>query len=129
MDSRKLALLCRELADNKKAENIVVLDVRKVSSITDYFVIATGSSEPHLKAIVNEITDTLLIEHNLKPSARDGTVGTPWIVLDYFDVIIHVMRNDIREQYKLEDLWGDVPKVSTRKKATKKKVVAAEKTS
>ena len=54
MDSRKLALRCRELADNKKAEDIVILDVREVSSVTDYFVIASGTSEPHLRAIVDD---------------------------------------------------------------------------
>ena len=59
MDSKKLALICRELADDKKAENIVVLDVKKVSSITDYFVIASGSSEPHLRAISDEVIDKL----------------------------------------------------------------------
>ena len=59
MDSRELALRCRELADSKKAENIVVLDVREISSITDYFVIATGTSEPHLRAVVDGIKDKL----------------------------------------------------------------------
>ena len=59
MDSKKLALLCRELADNKKAEDIVILDVRDLSSVTDYFVIASGSNEPHLRAITEEITDKL----------------------------------------------------------------------
>ena len=53
MDSRKLALQCRELADNRKAENIVILDVRELSSVTDYFVIASGTSEPHLRAIID----------------------------------------------------------------------------
>ena len=57
MDSRKLALLCRELADNKKAEDIAILNVAELSSVTDYFVIASCSSEPHLRAIVDEITD------------------------------------------------------------------------
>ena len=73
MDSRKLALLCRELADNKKAENIVVLDVRELSSVTDYFVIASGTSEPHLRAIVDEIKDRLGGEHDVRPRAVDGT--------------------------------------------------------
>src|SRR6185369_5840379 len=76
MDSRKLALLCRELADNKKAEDIVVLDVREVSSVTDYFVIASGSSEPHLRAIVDEILDKLRDEHDLRARAVDGTLHT-----------------------------------------------------
>jgi ribosome-associated protein len=116
MDSRKLALRCRSLADNKKAEDIVILDVRKVSSITDYFVIATGTSEPHLRAIIDEITENLENEHGLRPRARDGSLETSWVVLDYFDVIVHVMRADVRAHYKLEDLWGDAPKVRARKK-------------
>ena len=113
MDSRKLALLCRELADNKKAENIVILDVRELSSVTDYFVIASGTSEPHLRAIVEEISSNLKEDHELRPNAVDGTFQAAWIVLDYFDVIVHVMRGDVRERYDLETLWGDAPRVKT----------------
>jgi ribosome-associated protein len=119
MDSKKLALLCRELADNKKAEDIVILDVRELSSVTDYFVITSGTSEPHLRAIVDEIKDKLREEHNLRPRAVDGTLHTAWVVLDYFDVIVHVMRQDVRERYDLETLWGDAPRVKT-KKTTRK---------
>jgi ribosome-associated protein len=121
MDSRKLALLCRELADDKKAEDIVVLDVRKLSSVTDYFVIASGTSEPHLRAIVDEVADKLLEEHKLKPRAVDGTLQAAWIVLDYFDVIVHIMRKDLRERYDLETLWGDAPRVRSRRKAAMQK--------
>lgn len=113
MDSRKLALLCRELADRRKAEDIVILDVRKISSITDYFVIATGASEPHLRAISDEIQDKLREQHELRPRAVDGTLQTAWLVLDYFDVIIHIMRPDVRKLYDLETLWGDAARVRT----------------
>ena len=113
MDSRKLALLCRELADRRKAEDTVVLDVRKISSITDYFVIATGTSEPHLRAICDEIQDKLREEHDVRPRAVDGTLQTAWLVLDYFDVIVHVMRADVRKRYDLETLWGDAARVRT----------------
>jgi ribosome-associated protein len=116
MDSRKLALLCRELADNKKAENIVILDVRDLSSVTDYFVIASGTSEPHLRAIVEEIRDQLRDRHQLRPRAVDGTLQAAWIVLDYFDVIVHLMRQDLRERYDLETLWGDAPRVRFRRR-------------
>ena len=116
MDSRKLALLCRELADNKKAEDITILDVRKLSSVTDYFVIASGTSEPHLRAIVDEITDRLRDEHQLRPQAVDGTFKAAWVVLDFFDVIVHVMRGDVRERYDLEALWGDAPRMNPRKR-------------
>ena len=124
MDSRKLALLCRQLADNKKAEDIVILDVRELSSVTNYFVIASGTSEPHLRAIVEEITDTLREGQHLRPRAIDGAVQTAWVVLDYFDVIVHVMRTDAREKYNLEGLWGDAPQVKTREKAKSKKTTA-----
>ena len=116
MDARKLALLCRELADNKKAEDIAILDVRDLSSVTDYFVIASGTSEPHLRAIVDEITDRLHDDHDVRPKAIDGKLQTGWVVLDYFDVIVHVMRSDIRDRYDLETLWGDAPRVPARRK-------------
>jgi ribosome-associated protein len=117
MDSRKLALLCRALAENRKAEDVVILDVRELSSVTDYFVLASGTSEPHLRAIVDEITEKLQEEHGLRARAVDGTFQTAWVVLDYFDVIVHVMRQDIRTRYDLETLWGDAPRVRVRKKA------------
>lgn len=120
MDSRKLALLCRELADNKKADDIVILDVRELSSVTDYFVIASGTSEPHLRAIVDEVKDRLREDYHLRPKAIDGTLHAAWVVLDYFDVIVHIMRADVRERYDLETLWGDAPRVKGRKRATAK---------
>jgi ribosome-associated protein len=117
MDSRKLARLCREFADNKKAENIVILDVRKLSSVTDFFVIASGTSEPHLRAIVDEVTDRLRDEHGLRPRAMDGTVHGAWVVLDFFDVIVHIMRQEARERYDLESLWGDAARLRLPKSA------------
>src|SRR3974390_800517 len=114
MAAKKLALLCRELAEEKKAEDLVILDVRELSSVTDYFVIASGTSEPHLRAIVDEITDKLRAEHHVRPRAVDGTFQASWVVLDYFDVIIHVMRQDVRERYDLETLWGDAPRLRRR---------------
>lgn len=120
MDSKKLALLCRELADNKKAEDLVILDVRKLSSVTDYFVVATGTSEPHLRAIVTEIVDRLKLDHGLRPNARDGDTSGAWVVLDYFDVIVHIMKPDVREKYGLEDLWSDAKRVTPRRPAAKK---------
>jgi ribosome-associated protein len=120
MDSKKLAQLCRDFADNKKAENIVILDVRDLSSVTDYFVIASGTSEPHLRAIVDEITDGLRDEYDLRPTRKDGTLQGAWVVLDFFDVIVHVMRADARERYDLEGLWGDAARVKLKSKVKKK---------
>jgi len=122
MDSKKLALICRELADDKKAEDIVVLDVRSISSITDYFVIASGTSEPHLRAISDEVIDKLREDYDLRPRAIDGNLQAAWLVLDYFDVIVHIMRNDVREHYDLESLWGDAPRVRPRRQPARAKV-------
>ncbi|MGH7950723.1 MAG: ribosome silencing factor [Limisphaerales bacterium] len=124
MDSKKLALLCRDFADNRKAENIVILDVRNLSSVTDYFVIASGTSEPHLRAIVDEITDRLRNDYDLRPVRKEGSAQGAWIVLDFFDVIAHVMRADVRERYDLEGLWGDAARVKAAK--LKKKTAKAK---
>ena len=120
MDSKKLALLCRDLADNKKAENTLVLDVCKLSSVTDFFVIVSGSSQPHLRAIVEEITSKLRDEHGLRPTRMEGATNTSWVVLDYFDVIVHVMHTETRARFDLEGLWGDARKVSPAKPRKKK---------
>lgn len=111
MEAKKLALLCRELADNKKAEDIVVLDVHKVSNVTDYFVICSGSSEPHLRSIVTELESRLWKEHSIRPRAEDGGRGGRWVVMDFFDVIVHIMHPDVRKQYDLESLWSDATRV------------------
>ncbi len=111
MDSLKLALLCHELADNKKAEKTVILDVRKISSVTDFFVLISGSSEPHIRAIISEIRGSLAEDHGIRPASVDGEHPTAWQVLDYFDVIIHVMKPDVRERYDIEGLWGDARRI------------------
>ena len=101
MESKELALTCARLADNKKAENITLLDLRELSSVADYFVIVTGANEPHLRAIVDEITESLKEKHNVRPFSTEGARATPWVVLDYF-----------RRHYDLEGLWGDAQRVA-----------------
>jgi ribosome-associated protein len=119
MDSKKLAQLCRELAENKKAEDVVVLDVRKVSDVTDFYVIATASSEPQLRAVETEILASLARDYQIRPHSTDGTGQTHWIVADFFDVIVHVMRPETRTQYDLEGLWSDAPRVPRARKTRK----------
>ena len=120
MDSKKLAQLCRDYADNKKAENIAVLDVRKLSSVTEFFVIVTGTSQPHLRAIAEEISSRLRDEHDWRPARAEGASGGMWMVMDYFDVIVHVMHTDARARYDLEGLWGDAKPLKTAKPRKKK---------
>ena len=115
IDSRTLALLCREFADTKKAEDILVLDVRNISTLTDYFVLASGTSPPHLRAISEAILDRLREEYQIKPRAIDGTHNGGWMVLDFFDVIVHLMHPEVRAHYDLEGLWSDAPRVRARR--------------
>ena len=105
-----LAKTCAELASNKKAEDIVVLDLRAISTFTDFFVICSATSEPQLKAIANEIETRLREDHSIRPVAIDGFPASQWIVLDYLQVVVHVFHRDKRAFYSLEDLWGDAPR-------------------
>jgi ribosome-associated protein len=85
------------------------LDLRTISTFTDFFVICSATSEPQLKAIANEIETQLREDHAIRPVAIDGFPASQWIVLDYLQVVVHVFHQDKREFYSLEDLWGDAP--------------------
>ena len=106
-----LALCCVEAALDKKAENPVVLDLREVSTFTDYFVIVSGTSEPQIKAIANSIRDKMRTEQGLQPFSDDSYPGSPWIVIDYGSVVVHIFHERLRALYDLESLWGDARRV------------------
>jgi ribosome-associated protein len=89
----------------------VILDLRGISSFTDFFVICSGTSEPHLKAIAGEIEQRLKEDHGIPPAAVEGFPASQWMVLDYLQVIVHVFHSDKRAFYSLEDLWGDAPRL------------------
>jgi ribosome-associated protein len=88
-----------------------VLDLREISTFTDFFVICSASSEPQLKAIAGEIEARLRDEHSVRAVAVDGFPASQWIVLDYLQVVVHIFHRDKREFYSLEDLWGDAPRL------------------
>ena len=90
----------------------MVLDLREISTFTDYFVICSGTSEPHLKAIAGEVEARLKEDQGVRAAAIDGFPASQWIVLDYLQVIVHVFHREKREFYSLEDLWGDAPRVA-----------------
>ena len=107
-------VLAREaaaFADNKKADNITILDVRGISMVTDFLVICEGTSVPHLRAIRNEITDRMREDHKVKPYASHGVPDSGWILLDFGDVVVHIFHADKRAWYALEDLWSDAVRV------------------
>jgi len=90
----------------------VVLDLRDISTFTDYFVICSAASEPQLKAIAGEIEGELKKDHDVRPVAVDGFPASQWIVLDYMQVIVHIFHSEKRAFYSLEDLWGDAPRLA-----------------
>lgn len=100
-----LATACAIAADENKAENIVVLDVSGLSPITDYLVVCSGTSMPHLKAIMRDIGANVQEKLKEQPNSSDGNPDARWVVLDYVDVMVHVMLEDMRELYALEDIW------------------------
>ena len=100
-----------QLAQDKKALDPVILDLRKISSITDYLVICSAHSEPQLKAIANGIEKSLKDEDGLYPLAIDGFPTSQWIVMDYGDVMLHIFHEQKRGVYALEDLWSDAVRV------------------
>lgn len=90
----------------------MVLDLRGISTFTDFFVICSGTSEPQLKAIAGEVEARLKEDHAIRATAVDGFPASQWIVLDYLQVIVHIFHREKRAFYSLEDLWGDAPRLA-----------------
>ncbi|MDQ6764630.1 MAG: ribosome silencing factor [Verrucomicrobiota bacterium] len=88
-----------------------MLDLREISSFTDFFVICSAGSEPQLKAIAGEI-EAQLKKDRVRPVAVDGFPASQWIVIDYMQVIVHIFHAEKRAFYSLEDLWGDAPRLA-----------------
>jgi len=87
------------------------MDLRGISTFTDFFVVCSGTSEPHLKAIAGEVETKLKEDHDIRATAIDGFPASQWVVLDYLQVIVHVFYHAKRAFYSLEDLWSDAPRV------------------
>jgi ribosome-associated protein len=109
--SEALARRLAELADSKKAEDVVVLDMRKLVSYTDFLAICTARNERQARAIVDEVRLQLKRDTGLLPGGVEGGGGDGWIVLDYLDCVLHVFTAEARERYQLEDLWREAPRV------------------
>lgn len=139
MDALETAQLCAKYADDKKAENIVLLDLRGLSPVTDFFVICSVGSSPQLRAVRDEIVVQMREQHGMKPLIVDGSFDSQWIIVNFPNVLVHVLSEEKREYYSLEELWGDAPQVAwapevpkpekavkkvARKKAAVKKVAA-----
>ena len=108
---RDLAIACAKAAEEIQAVNIRVLEVKGLSTLTDYLVICTGNSMPHLKAVLRDIEKIVREGSGEEPMQTEGKSHSRWVILDYVDVMIHVMLEDVREMYALEDLWGNAKEV------------------
>lgn len=110
MDVLELVGSAARAAADKKAADVVVLDVTELLGITEYFLICSGSSERQIRTITDEIV-VQLKERDVRPLRREGEREGGWVLLDYGDFVVHVFRPDEREFYDLERLWKDAPRV------------------
>ena len=104
--AESIVRICRDVALDKKAEEVRILDLRGVSTVADFFLICSGRSEPQLKAISEAIVRRLR-EDGIRPKGHDGYPISRWVVMDYGDVLIHIFHPEVRNRYALEQLWGD----------------------
>jgi len=132
IDFLKLAKVAVKIAEDKKGENVVLLDVQEKTPITNYFVIATANSMPQINAIINEIEKTFKYDYSVEVLRRDGgNAAVNWKVLDFGGIIVHVMSQDLRQLYNLEHIWESDESKPKKKKTVKKvadKKTAAKKT-
>jgi len=105
MNSEELSALVVAALDDVKAKDIVTLDVRKMTSVTDYMIVASGTSNRHVKALIESVADKAR-EAGHRPIGIEGEEGSEWVLLDLQDALVHVMLPKVREFYNLEKLWS-----------------------
>jgi ribosome-associated protein len=106
--AREIALAAGQIAINKKAVDVKVLDLRNLTSVTDYFVICSGNIDLHVKAISDALVEGLG-KKKIKVWHIEGYSALKWVLLDYVDVVVHIFNGEARAFYGLERLWGDAP--------------------
>jgi len=108
-DASSLVDRAAELAMQRKAEDVLALDLRGISTATDFFLLATGNSDIQVRAISENVIDELKKE-GVRPEHVEGLQGGRWVLIDYIDTVVHVFHPSAREFYQLEELWGDAPR-------------------
>ena len=106
MEPKELALKVAELLDDKKAQDVTVIDIGLKASFADYFIIASGGSERQMSALVDNVED-MLEPLGVFPKSIEGKRTSGWTLMDYGDVVINVMTVDMRQKFNLERIWGD----------------------
>ena len=107
-EGRERALLLADIISDTPAQDTIVLDIHQLSPFTDYFVITAGSNERQLRAINRTIAERMA-EAGVRPQRVEGAPSSGWIVLDFGDVLVHIFSEELREFYRLEDLWAEAP--------------------
>ena len=110
-EGKELALACAKAAAEIQADDIRLFDLRGLSSLTDFMVVCSGGSMPHLRAILRDVRAHVDEWTGEKPVNAEGKVDSRWVVLDYINVMVHVMHEELREFYGLETLWGDAKEI------------------
>lgn len=110
-DSLTIAKTCAKYANEIQAEDIVILDLRGISTLADFFVVCTATSVPHLKAVSRDVRTKTEDEIGETPRSSEGEASSLWLVIDYVDVVVHIFHQDKRDVYSLEDLWADAPRI------------------
>jgi ribosome-associated protein len=112
VNSRDLAVIAAEAASDKKADDIIAINIAELLVVTDYFVIATGNTNIQVRAIADEIEEQLRDRACVRPIGREGETEARWVLLDYGDIVVHVFQPEERGFYRLEKLWGDAPRLA-----------------
>jgi len=109
----RFACLVARLLDDSRCEQVLVIDLRGLSPVTDYFVIATGTSDRQIASVSQDVRE-LARQEGQGPPSSDGAEGGGWVVADFFDVVVHLFSPELRSYYDLESLWADAPRVDWR---------------
>ncbi|MFM2241992.1 MAG: ribosome silencing factor [Verrucomicrobiota bacterium] len=109
---KELAIACAKAAAEMQAENIKVWDLRGLSTLTDFMVVCSGTSMPHLRAVLRDVKGHVKDWTGAMPVNAEGKADSRWVVLDYIDVMVHVMHSEMRDYYGIEQLWGDAKAVA-----------------
>jgi len=106
IENKKIVNQFVELMQDKKVQDIVILDVKELTSLTDYFILCTSESTPQTKAVMDHIYKNMRA-NGLRPNNLEDTKTLEWVAMDYFNVVIHIFNKDTRDYYQFERLWGD----------------------
>lgn len=127
MDSKIFSKKIADLIFNKKGFDVVIIDLKKLTTFSDYFVICSADSDTQVKAIADEIDKTLRDE-GIKCWHKEGLTALSWVLLDYVDVVVHIFKKESREFYNIEKLWGDAPLIEVEDPTLKKEIKKVKKT-